>query len=97
METSHYGTDLSAAQAGPRQLVQHIRGHISIENRNHYVRDKTFAEDLSTVRTGGAPQALATLHNLAITLLHLAGFTNIAHGTRWAVWDISRPLALMGL
>lgn len=97
VETSHYVTDLSAAQAGPKQLAQHIRGHWGIENRSHYVRDKTFAEDLSTVRTGGAPQALATLRNLAITLLRLAGFTNIAQGTRWAAWDISRPLALMGL
>lgn len=96
-DTSYYVTDLAAAQAGPCQLAKYIRGHWGIENRNHYVRDKTFGEDLSSVRRGGAPQALATLRNLAITLLRLAGFTNIAEGTRWAAWDVSRPLALMGL
>jgi len=96
-DTSHYVTDLTRIQAGPPRLAAHIRGHWGIENRNHYVRDKTFAEDLSSVRTGGAPQALATLRNLAITLLRIAGFTNIAQGTRWAAWDVERPLALMGL
>ncbi|MHB1504703.1 MAG: ISAs1 family transposase [Acidimicrobiales bacterium] len=96
-ETSYYVTDLAATQAGPRQLAKCIRGHWGIENRNHYVRDKTFGEDLSSVRRGGAPQALATLRNLAITLLRLAGFANMAQGTRWAAWDVSRPLALMGL
>ncbi len=44
-----------------------------------------------------APQALATLRNLAITLLRFAGFTNIAQGIRWAAWDVCRPLVLMGL
>ena len=61
------------------------------------MRNKTFAEHLSSVRRGGAPQTLATPRNLAITLLCLAGFINIARGTRWTAWDVERPLALMGL
>jgi hypothetical protein len=40
---------------------------------------------------------LATLRNLAISLLRLAGFTNIAKGTRWAPWDLDRALRLMSL
>ena len=97
LETSYYVTDLTEAQAGPKQLARHIRSHWAIENRSHWVRDNTYDEDRCTVRRGGAPQVLATLRNLAISLLRLAGFTSIAAGTRWAAWDPARTLALMGL
>jgi len=97
METSYYVTSLSEDQAGAEQLAACIRGHWGIENRSHWVRDRVFDEDRSTVRVGGAPQALATLRNLAISLLRFAGFTSVARGLRWAAWDHTRALALMGL
>lgn len=97
METSYYVTSLSADQAGPHQLAAYVRGHWGIENRSHWVGDRVFDEDRSTVRVGGAPQALATLRNLAISLLRLAGCTSVASGLRWAAWDHTRALALMGL
>lgn len=63
-------------------LARWIQGHWSIENRLHWVRDVTFDEDRSQVRTGNAPQVMATLRNTAISLLRLAGVTNIAKGLR---------------
>jgi hypothetical protein len=42
-----------------------------------WVRDVTFAEDLSKVRTGTGPAAMATLRNLAISVHRLAGAANI--------------------
>jgi predicted transposase YbfD/YdcC len=96
-ETSYYVTDLSADEAAPAELAHHVRGHWSIENRSHYVRDRTFDEDRSQVRVGGAPQALATLRNLAISVLRLVGFTNIASGLRWMAWDYRRSLQILGL
>jgi hypothetical protein len=42
------------------------------------VRDVTFAEDHSALRTGRAPAVMATLRNTAISLLRLAGHDNIA-------------------
>jgi len=96
-ETSYYVTDLSAAEASPEELGTHIRRHWTIENRSHYVRDRTFDEDRSQVRTGGAPQALATLRNLAISVLRLVGFTNIAQGLRWMAFDHRRALQILGL
>ena len=71
--------------------------HWAIENRSHYVRDRVFDEDRSQVRVGGAPQVLATLRNLAISILRLNGFKSIAAGLRWVAWDHSRGLALMGV
>ena len=96
-ETSYYLTDLSIAEATAEELGTHIRRHWTIENRSHYVRDRTFDEDRSQVRVGGAPQALATLRNLAISILRLVGFNNIASGLRWMAFDHRRTFDLLGL
>jgi predicted transposase YbfD/YdcC len=59
-----------------------VQGHWGIENRLHWVRDKTFGEDEFQVRTGQAPRIMATCRNVAVSLLRLAGWDNIAAGTR---------------
>ena len=59
------------------------------------MRDVTFDEDRSQVRTGAAPQVMATLRNLAISLLRLTGWTSIAHALRHHAADNRRPLALL--
>ena len=64
------------------------------DNGLHWVRDVTFAEDLSQVRTGAAPQVMASLRNLAISLHRLAGATNIAAALRHHARDARRPLQL---
>lgn len=74
-------TDLTPQQADPAQLAALVRGHWGIENRLHWVRDVTFAEDHSTLRTGHAPTVMATLRNTAISLLRLAGHHNVAATT----------------
>lgn len=86
------------------QIQQFRRGHWGIE-RLHYVRDVTFGEDRSTVRTGHAPQNLATLRNLVIGLCgldaarhhkrasYLPRFRNAATNHRQLAIDLlSRPL-----
>jgi predicted transposase YbfD/YdcC len=93
-ETVYAITDLRAHQARPDELAAWIRGHWQIENGLHWVRDVTFAEDLSQVRTGAAPQVMATLRNLAISMHRLAGATNIAAALRHHARDALRPLHL---
>lgn len=63
----------------------------------HEIRDVTFDEDRSQVRTGTGPQVMATLRNLALSLLRLHGWTNIAQGTRFCQADRRRTLALLGI
>lgn len=63
-----------------------MRAHWTIENRLHWVRDVTFDEDRSQVRRGAGPQVMATLRNLAISLLRLAGAPFIAPALRQAGW-----------
>ena len=89
-------TSLTAHQAAPGQLAELIRGHWRIE-AHHYIRDVTFAEDASQLRTGNAARAMATCRNLAIGALRLAGAVNIAAGLRHNARDPARPLALLGL
>jgi hypothetical protein len=70
---AHYAiTDLRVHQAKPAQLATAIRGHWSIENKLHWVRDVTY-EDCSQIRTGIGPQVKAALRNAAINVLRLAG------------------------
>jgi predicted transposase YbfD/YdcC len=81
-ETVYAITSLTAAQAQPAELARYVRGHWHVENKLHWVRDVTMGEDLSRVRTGGGPRMMATLRNLAISLLRLAGHINIAKALR---------------
>lgn len=71
-------TDLTSVQASPERLLNVVRGQWSIENGSHYVRAVIFAEDSSQLRSGAAPQVWAALRNLALTLLHRTGTSQIA-------------------
>ncbi len=86
-------TTLPREQACPARLLQLIRGHWSIENCLHYVRDVTFGEDRSKLRTGHAPQVMAALRNLALTLIHRHGFSEIAATRRSLGYHPDRALA----
>ena len=71
-------TSLPEEEATPVQLVDYIRGHWGIENRLHWVRDVTYREDHSQVRTGNAAHAMASIRNLAISIHRLTGATQCA-------------------
>ncbi|MFJ8036550.1 hypothetical protein [Streptomyces sp. NPDC096032] len=49
------------------------------------------------MRTGSAPRAMASLSNLAIGTLRLAGWNNIAEGLRHPGRNMTRPLTALGL
>ncbi|GAB7051245.1 ISAs1 family transposase [Catenuloplanes indicus] len=96
-ETVYAITDLPVHQAKPAQLAAWIRGHWTIENKIHWVRDVAFDEDRSQIRTGTVPEIMAALRNAAIGALRIAGTTNIAAAIRHHARDSSRPLALLGI
>jgi hypothetical protein len=94
--TVHAITCLTHAQASPARLADHLRGHWAIENGLHRVRDATFAEDDSQLRTGTGPQVMACLRNLAFGALSRAGPVNLAAALRHHARDPRRPLATLG-
>ena len=82
VEVTYAITSLPPARADARTLLGHLRGHWGIENKVHYVRDVTFDEDRSQVRTGAAPQVMAASRNLVLALLRRTGHANIAAALR---------------
>jgi hypothetical protein len=96
-ETVYGITSLTRERAGARRLARYVRRHWRIENRSHWVRDVTFQEDATRVRTAPIPQVLAALRNTVIALLHAAGRTRIKAATldlQANPWD---ALALLGI
>ncbi|WP_165977591.1 ISAs1 family transposase [Nonomuraea diastatica] len=73
-------TSLPPGRITHAQLAALIRGHWSIEAL-HHIRDVTYREDASRIRTGAAPRIMAGLRNLAIGLARLIGWTNITAAT----------------
>ncbi|MGI8306690.1 ISAs1 family transposase [Saccharopolyspora hattusasensis] len=61
-----------------------IRGNPPVlpDNRLHWVRDVTYGEDKSLIRTANAPRVMATIRSTAISLLRLDGATNIKKANR---------------
>lgn len=82
VEVVYLITSANHLVAPPAQLAAWVQGHWGIENRLHWVRDVTFGEDLSQVRTGQAPRVMATCRNVAISMLRITGWDNIAAGLR---------------
>jgi predicted transposase YbfD/YdcC len=81
-ETVYAITDLTAEQATATELAGWLRGHWTIENSAHWVRDVVFHEDDSKVRTRNAPAVLAALRDIVRTALRKAGWANTASARR---------------
>ncbi len=78
-----YGiSSLAPQRANPFQLLTFTRHHWGIENGLHWVRDVTFGEDRSVLHTGRTHHVMATLRNLALSLLRVHGYTHIASTLR---------------
>lgn len=67
-------TSLKKEQASAERLLELNRGYWEIENRVHYVRDVTYDEDRCRIRTQNGPRMMASIRNLAISIVRLMGF-----------------------
>lgn len=95
-ETVAYAiTSLPPECAAAAQLEALWRGHWTIENKVHYVRDVTLGEDACQVRVGHAPQALAALRNGLLSLLRRLGWALIPDALRHYGAYPQRALALL--
>lgn len=92
VEVVYLITSTSHHQAPPAVLAAWVNQHWCIENKLHHVRDVTYDEDRSQVRTGHAPHVMASLRNTAIGILRLAGWDNIAAALRHHARNPDRPI-----
>ena len=96
-ETVYGVTSLTTQQADADQLLELVRSHWHIENRSYWVRDVTFGEDHSQVRSGNIPQVMAAIRNLVIGLMRWLGHTNIAAACRYFAARPWEALEAMGI
>ncbi len=90
-------TSLSPGEATREQLATWVRSHWHIKNLLQHVRDRTFREDDSKIRTAHLPRAMVSLRNLAIGAHRQDGRTNIAAALRHTARDYNRPLSALSL
>jgi predicted transposase YbfD/YdcC len=95
-EIVHAVTSLDAKCAAAADLARIARGQWGIESV-HWLRDTTFTEDADTGYTGNGPQVMATLRNIGIGLLYLAGVTEITRTIQAIGRDRTRMLSYLPL
>src|SRR5271157_749576 len=96
-ETRYFITSVSRVVGDAGQLLKWVRGHWSIENRSHYVRDVTMGEDSSRIRKLSGPQVMAALRNATISFLRTMGVTNVAEALRRNASQASQLFARLGI
>ena len=96
-ETTYGITSLPFTEVGAAGLEQLWRGHWTIENRVHRVRDGTMGEDASQIHVGHAAPALAALRNSILNLFRQRGWANIADAFRYYDAAVQDILDLIGV
>lgn len=62
---------LTSRCAKAEDFAQGIRYHWGIENRLHYVKDVSFREDASKIRTRNAPEIVSLIRNIVINAVRI--------------------------
>ncbi len=70
-ESRHLITSLKADEVSPERLMGLVRGHWSVENRLHFVKDRWWDEDRQWSIRPGLAERLAMLRDSALTALRL--------------------------
>jgi Transposase DDE domain len=95
MQIVHGITSLTAERANAASVAAWVRRHWAIENKLHWVRDVVFHEDHQHAYRGASAHTTAIMHNLAISLLRLAGTTEIKRTTERIAADRTRILPIL--
>ena len=94
-ETQDIAFYITSITLNAQVLYNGIRSHWGIENCLHWVKDVTFKEDASKIRTKNAPQNTSILRNMAINIFRLNEYTNLAQAQRLVANDIKKLIKLM--
>ena len=86
---------ISSLVSSALNFAQGIRGHWSIENRLHWVKDMVFDEDNSTIRKGNAPANCSVILAIALNVLRRRGYSSITSAQRFLANDIDKILSLV--
>ena len=95
--TRYFITSMPRDVADASELLRWVRGHWSIENGSHHVRDVTLGEDASRIRKGSGPEVMAAFRNAAIGFLRSTGVRNIAEALRRNAARVNELFAKPGI
>ncbi len=95
-QVSYALTSVPPELASAADLERLWRGHWTVENQVHHVRDVTWERDACQVAIGHASHALAALRNGLTNLFRLQGRTCIASALRYFGAFAHRALRLLG-
>ena len=74
-------TSLLSEDADAQRILKIVRGHGTIENKAFHVRDRTFNEDQSRVRSNILPEIMVLFRNMALNLFRFKKVKNISEAT----------------
>jgi predicted transposase YbfD/YdcC len=74
-----------------------IRGHWSIENRLHYVKDVNLHEDTSGIKNPDAASNLSLLRNIAINIIRQNDFESIKDGAIFFISNVKKLLKIIAV
>lgn len=86
---------ISSLMLSAEDFSQGIRGHWSIENRLHWVKDVVFNEDDSNIWMGNGAANLSIVKAIALNIFRRNGHTSITTGKRFLSHDIDKLLQLV--
>jgi predicted transposase YbfD/YdcC len=96
-ETVYGGHTQPIYLKSPADVLAESRAHWVIENKEHYVRDVTFNEDKSKIRTGNGAHMMAILRNMAINILRSREIKNMRKSTQEFSHCASKLLNFLGI
>jgi predicted transposase YbfD/YdcC len=96
-EVSFGVTSLVPERADAASLEALWRGHWTIENRLHYVRDVSFGEDGGHAAAGNTAHAMASVRNALLALFRRAGWRFVPDALAHYGASVRRAFSLVGL
>jgi len=96
-EVSYGLTSLAPERADAARLEALWRGHWTIENGLHYVRDVSLGEDGGRAAAGSTARALASVRNALLFLFRRAGWRWVPSALAHYGASVRRALTLVGL
>ncbi len=85
---------LSSLALSAQDFAQGIRGHWSIENSLHWVKDVVLREDAAPYRQHNCATNWSVLRNMALNLCRSHGFASLTQAIRAWAHDLTSLLAL---
>ena len=96
-EVSYGLVSMRPEEAGAASIERLWRGHWTIENPVHHVRDVTFGEDAGHAAQGNTAHTLAALRNGLLTLFRSANWRSIPDALAHYGASVTRVFTLIGL